>query len=223
MVTIDEILVHPLYSALIGAVVSGVLVGVVTHKLENRRKEMEMKVQERWKEKEIEAENRRKEMEIKADIVLKMSEVIDYQKINAIISTDRKIKVRREDDEIAATGKNLREWYVDANKISSKLQTYFPETGLREKWEWYYQTLLAFTNVSRDYFFEDSTHEQRSAFQKRLKIIRDYFSDDKQIDWDRFTTQMTFDNVLWGDVGNLFSKRGDEIVGDVLKSPIRAF
>ncbi len=59
-----------------------------------------------------------------------MFEVIAYQKINAIISIDRKIKVRTEDYENSATGENLRKWYVDANTISSKLQTYYPETTL---------------------------------------------------------------------------------------------
>jgi hypothetical protein len=152
-----------------------------------------------------------------------MTEVIAYQKANALISTDRKIKVRKEDDKIAATGENLRNWYVDVNIISSKLKSYFPEISIRDKWEGYYLILLAFTNVSRDYFFEDSTDDQKRGFQNRLKIIRDYFPDDKEIDWDRFTTQMTFDKELWGDVGNLISKKGDEIVRDILKSPIRAF
>ncbi len=66
MATFEEGFLYPLYLLLIGAGVSGLLVGVVTHKLENRRKEREMKVQERWKEKEIEVQNRRKEIESKS-------------------------------------------------------------------------------------------------------------------------------------------------------------
>jgi hypothetical protein len=212
--TFDEAFLYPLYLLLIGAVASVGLGTWLTHWLENRRKK-----------REIEVDNRRKEMEIKVDIVSKMTDVIAYQKANALISIDRKIEVRKEDDEIAATGVNLRKWYVDANIISSKLQTYFPETGLREKWEWYYLILLAFTNVSRDYFLEHTADEHNRGFKHRLESIRDYFSNEKEVvvDWSRFTTQMTFDKELWGDVGNLILKRGDEIVRDVLKSHIRAF
>ena len=66
-------------------------------------------------------------MRFKVDITSKMTEVIAYQKANALISTDCKIKVRKEDDtKITATGENLRNWYVDVNIISSKLQVLFP-------------------------------------------------------------------------------------------------
>ncbi len=72
---------------------------------------------------------------------------------------------------------------------------------------------------------EYTTDEHKRGFKHRLEIIRDYFANDKEVvvDWNRFTTHMTFDKEVWGDVGNLILKRGDEIVRDVLKSPIRTF
>jgi hypothetical protein len=210
LATFEEGFLYPFYLLLIGGLVSVGLGTWLAHWLESRRKK-----------REIEVENRRKELEIKVDITSKMTEAIAYQKANALISTDRKIKVRKEDDKIAATGENLRNWYVEVNIISSKLQTYFPEICIRDKWEGYYLILLAFTNVSRDYFFEDSTDDQKRGFQNRLKIIRDYFPDHEEINWDRFTTETTFDRDLWGDVGNLIFRRGDEIVKEVLKLPIK--
>jgi hypothetical protein len=56
-----------------------------------------------------------------------------------------------------------------------------------------------------------------------LERIRNYFLDNKQIDWDRLTTEMIYDQKLWDDVRNLIWQRGDEIITEVLEQPIKVF
>jgi hypothetical protein len=212
MVTLEEIFAYPLTLPLISVGVSAGLSAWLTHFLANRRRK-----------REIEVENRRKELEIKVDITSKMTEVIAYTMANSLLSTQRKItdsnseKIKAEDDE------SLRKFYVDVNVINSKLESYFSEPKINEKWVRYYETLLAFRYFSKDYSFEHTTDEQKNGIKFRAEAIRKYFSDRKGIDWDRFTTQTAFDRELWGDVANLFSHRGNEIIKEVFNLLIKVF
>jgi hypothetical protein len=213
MATFEESFVYPLYLLLIAA---GASVGIGTwlsHWLESRRME-----------REIEVENRRKELEIKVDLASKMFEVISYQEANSNASVDRRKKTF--DDDLEDYYKNVRKWYMDVNIISSKLEAYFAETTIRETWEKYYIALLNYSNASADYFYEDITGERKNILKDRLEQIREYFSkdtNDMEIDWNRLTTDITYDEEQWRRVGYLISRRGDEIAREVLKLPIKAF
>jgi hypothetical protein len=218
MVTLEQVLVHPLFLLSIGAGASVGIGSLFTHILESRRKEVEFDVQDRWKKQEITVENRRKELEIKADLATKMYEVIAYQEANAFVSKERELEEwdRAEEE---AYFERIRKSYMDVNMISSKLATYFPKSTIQDKWEKYYIPVFAFSNITDTYFFKDISKEQKEGFERHVKLIRDYFSDDTKIDpkdWDRFTTQMKIDEKLWLNVGELISHRGIDIVKEVL-------
>jgi hypothetical protein len=179
-------------------------------------------------------QDRRKELEIKVDVTSKMTEVLAYTMANSILSAQRKInhsnaaKIDAEDDE------SLRKFYVDVNVIRSKLASYFSEPKILEEWKKYYEALLAFRYLSKVYSFENTTDEEKNDLKKRLDATRKYFSDHKEternyfsgrggIDWNHFTTQMKFDKNLWGDVANLFSYRSIEIEKEVFNLPVKVF
>lgn len=102
---------------------------------------------------------------------------------------------------------------MDVNIISSKLEAYFAETKIRERWEKYYITLLNYSNASADYFYENDTGERENILKGRLEQIIEYFSkdtNDMDIDWNGLTTDITYDEEQWRRVGYLISRRGDE-------------
>lgn len=206
MVTIEEIsqfLEHPFFLLLAGAGVSSVLIPWFTN---------------RW-------QDHRKKLEIRADIASKMSEVIAYQMADAAVSMGRKKKSVTDADK-ATRDENFRKWYVDANIVGSKLESYFSEVGIRRKWEIYCSILVQYSSASRVFFYEALSEEDKDALKHDLKMMRTYFEsvyEDKQpIDWDLFTTKMGFDEH-WYDVGEVLMRRGYEIIKDVLKLPIKAF
>jgi hypothetical protein len=214
MVTLEQISValeHPLVLLLIGAGVSGGLITWLTHWLENRRKQ-----------REIEVENRRKKLEIKVDIASKMAEAMGYQFANAAVFIDRETKIAT-DAERDVFYEDLKKWHADVSIIRSMLETYFPETGLKESWGEYIHVLTSYSHAALLYFLKDPFIPQETNLKYNLEEIRKYFSDNKQTDWDRFTTEMTYDEKLWDEVGDLIWQRGDEIIKDVLKLPIKVF
>jgi hypothetical protein len=214
MVTLADIpvaLQHPLILLLIGAGVSGLLVAWLTNRWEDRRKEREIKV-----------ENHRKELEIKADIASKMSEIMAIQTANTYTSISRKKTTFTEPEKDAAF-KDLNRWYIDINVVNSKLQIYFAEPAIKTKWERHCAALLDFSNASRNYFLEDNSGEAKKKLKTNLEEIKIHYSDNKKIDWVRFTTKMDYDDKLWTDVSNMLGERGEEVIRDVLKLPVKVF
>jgi hypothetical protein len=227
MATPEDIFQHnflyPFYLLLIGAAASIGVGSLLTHWLENRRKKVEFEVQDRWKKQEIDVENSRKELEIKADLATKMYEVISYQEANVFVSEQRQLE-EWGPTEVEAYYERIRKSYMDVNMISSKLATYFPQSNIRDKWENYYLTVFAFSNVTDTYFFKDISEEQKAGFKGRVELIRKYFSDNTEItekEWNGFTTQLTYDHELSVKVGTLISHRGIDIVKEVLDLPIQ--
>jgi hypothetical protein len=210
MATFEESFLYPLILLLVGAGVSGLLVAWLTNRWQDRRRE-----------REIEVEHRRKELEIKVDIASKISEAIAYQDANSIASTISK-KETLTPGEKDAYYENTKKWYIDVSIISSKLESYFSDSDIRKRWENYFAVLLAFSNSSFQYFYEDPGG-QKDALRGNLERIRKYFSDNDQLDWNHLTTEMTYDEPMWDKVGKLVMQRGDEIIRDVLKHPIKVF
>jgi hypothetical protein len=216
MVTLEGVSADPNTLTLIVGFVSGALAVVLgawlNHFFAKRRMNDEYKVKKRDKE-----------LEIKVELTSKMTEVISYTMANSILSTQRMItasnseKIKAEDDE------SFRKFQVDANAISSKFGSYFAETGINEKWMWCHEVLLAFRYLSKDYSFEHATEQQKNGFKFRLEVVKKYFSDHKEIDWDRFTTQEPFDKELWGNVAQLVANRGYEIIREISKLHIQDF
>jgi hypothetical protein len=211
MATFEESFLYPLVLLLVGAGLSGGLVTWLSHSLEKSRKE-----------REIEVEKGRKEMEIKVGIVSRMAEVIASQLANAMLAVQRGKKAFTA-AEIDVYYENIRKYYVDFTIIESQLVSYFSGTGLSNRWGNYCHYLQEFSNASRLYFLEDRSDQQNAELKVSLAEIRDYLSDVKQVDWNRFTTQMTFDSKQWYIVAVLMANRGGGMFKDVLKLPITAF
>jgi hypothetical protein len=242
MATFEESFVYPLILLLVGAGVSGVLVAWLTNmwqdrrterenKLEDRRKQLENELEDRRqrqqndledlrKKREVEVEDHRKELEIRVDIVSKMSEFVADMLSNAAIYYDRKIRTFDATAE-KASSESFQESYTDAYTIRSKLESYFPGADIKQRWERYFPVLGYFSSAASLFFLENPTDEQRNNLEEYLKRIRKYFSDDKQINWDRLTTEITYDINQWYAIMRLIRERGDEITKDILKLPMK--
>jgi hypothetical protein len=172
---------------------------------------------------EYKLKKRDKELGIKVELNSKMTEIINYTIASSLLSTQRRItgsnseKIKVEDDE------NFKKFLVDANAISLKLGAYFAETDIREKWTQYHKVLLAFRYLSKDYSFDHTTKDQIEGFKFRRETLRKYFSNHDEIDWDRFTTQETFDEELWVNVAQLVSNKGYEIINEVSNLHIKDY
>lgn len=208
MATFEEGFLYPLILLLVGAGVSGVLVSWLTN---------------RW-------QDRRKELEIKVDIASKMAEAVGYYIANALILTYRQNFTVADED---AYYESMRKWYIDVNIISSKLDTYFPQTDIRNRWEGYYDVLVAFNEATRYYFYESPSEEQKNDLKLQLENIRKYFKENNMhIDqknnkdlhwWNRLTTEMRYNDDLWTKVANQVYAQSNKIIKDVLKLPMKVF
>jgi hypothetical protein len=70
---------------------------------------------------------------------------------------------------------------------------------------------------------KDPSEDEKSSSKSNLEEIRDYFSDNKEINWDRLTTDMTYDDDQWTEISSLFWGRAYTMIKDVLKLPIKVF
>jgi hypothetical protein len=199
MVTVEQqiwvALGHPLTLLLVGAGLTGALIPWFT---------------KRW-------ENRKKELEIKVDIASKMAEAMGTITGEAFYMTWIKRDTHSTDDQNTHYEK-MKKWHVDSEITISKLESYFPEEHIKERWEEYWAALVMYYVCSSVYFLKDA--KEHAGLQYGLEEIRRYFSDNKQM-MDRLTT--TYDDDLWTDVANLLGFRGDEIIKELLKLRIKAF
>ena len=83
--------------------------------------------------------------------------------------------------------------------------------------------MLEFSNASRQYFLEDTSGEAKKILKGNLETIKIQYSHNKKIDCDRLTTEMNYNDNLWTDVTDMLEQRGEEIIRDVLKLPIKVF
>jgi hypothetical protein len=208
---ISVFLEHPLVLLLIGAGVSGLLVAWLTNRWEDRRKQQEIKI-----------EDHRKELEIKVDMASKMSELIADEMSHAFIYVNRGIRTIDATEEKALSERE-KNWFIDGSIIRLKLESYFPEADIKQRWEEYFFVLHSFTTASVLYFLKNPTADKRNALEYHLKEIRNYFSDNKQIDWDRLTTKMTYDANQWQKIMVLIGARGEKIIRNLNKLPMKVF
>jgi hypothetical protein len=200
MATLEESFVYQLILLLIGAGVSSLLIPWFTNRLQDHKKKLEIKV----------------------DIATKISELIAYQVANsgALLTLEERTF---SDVANVAFLENNKKWYIDVKVISSKLESYFPETGIMKRWEEYCSVLTAITRFMRQSLYKAPTEEQEKSQIFFLEHIKNYFSSNPQVDWNRITTEMTFDDVQWANLASLIMRRGDEIIKDILKLPIKVF
>jgi hypothetical protein len=209
MATFEESFLYPLVLLLVGAGVSGGLVAWLTNRWEDRRKEREFAV-----------ENRRKELEIKVDIASRMAEAIGYQIANAM-TVAHEAKVEFTAAQWHTLYENHKKYFADTNIIRSKLETYFSGAGVNERWDCYIPVLMSLDLASAQYFLKPRSEKEEFNLKFSLELIRNYFSDDSRINWDRLTTD--YDEHLWQEITSLVSEQGDEIIKDVLNLPIKVF
>lgn len=130
-----------------------------------------------------------------------MAEVISFQFANAYAAIQRK-KNTFTDAENDAYHEDFKEWYVDANIVSSKLESYFSGTDISERWHDYRDTLFSYGRASRQYFYKAPSEEKKDQ-QYHLDRIRAYL-DKRYLNMERLT--MTYDEKLWDNVAdNLYS------------------
>jgi hypothetical protein len=204
MVTLEQISValeHPLVLLLIGAGVSGVLVAWLTN---------------RW-------DDHKKKLEIKMDIASKMAEYMSNLHVNAQVSINVK-KDTFTDADRDTRFQNARKYLVDSRIIKIELENYFSDAGIDQRWQAHALALYSFSMASIYYFLKDPSEDEKRRLENSLTKIRAYFpDDDKTVDWDRLTTDMTYDKDLWDNVSHLLEQQGDQIIKDVLKHRNKIF
>jgi hypothetical protein len=241
MATVEEILIHPITLLLVGGGVSAVLGTWLAHFFESRRKDRDFKVQDRmkerellvqefWKQRDIVMENRRKEHEIKVEIVSKMDEAIMQQigKASLLITETllliSKGKKSPTEDEKSTEFKNIHNWYtLEARRIQSKLNTYFPETDLNDRWDTYACTLIDFISALLVYVYESDQHKDemmKPFLEKISKYIKS--TGNKKYEEDGLVNNITskFNDELVPDVMAMFFVESDSIRRDIMKARI---
>jgi hypothetical protein len=188
--------------------------------LEVRRQNQQNALEDKRKQGEIEVERRRKQLEIKVDIASEMAKSIAHQGANAITAVNSK-KKKLDENERAAHSEDVKEWFTQVNTIRLKLEGYFPETDVSRKWHRYFGVLSSFSSISRYYFYDEPREDQKEAFKRNVQDMKNYLSDKDMTNWDRFTTEITYDPKLWGDVFSGLMDRGDKIIKEVLKLEIK--
>jgi hypothetical protein len=78
-------------------------------------------------------QNNMKKLDIKVDIGSKIAEFVSYQTAKTTISTKRRKETFTDADKDEYF-EDMREGYVDFSIIRSKLESYFPNLGIRERW-----------------------------------------------------------------------------------------
>jgi len=129
MATFEEGFLYPLILLLVGAGLTSLLIPWFT---------------KRW-------EDRKKELEIKVDIASKIAEVMAFQIADSAISITRKKRKFTEPEEDAFY-EYVRKRATDFYTIRSKLESYFSETDIIERWRNFAYVLGSFGDVSRLYF-----------------------------------------------------------------------
>ena len=208
MATFEESFLYPLVLLLVGAGVSGVLVSYLTNMWQDRRKQRELDV-----------ENHRKELEIKIEIVSRMSEAVSYIFTKEYMNTDLK-KETLTDEEKKAIWENVEKFYNNIFVIRSKLQSYYRDTNLGERWDKYWIVLDAVLDASVNYFISQAPHAKKEL-EHDVELIKNYLSDDISINLDELTT--AYNTEVWREVVYQIRIRGDEITKELLKLPIKDF
>jgi hypothetical protein len=124
----EENFLYPLILLLIGAGISGGLVTWLTN---------------RW-------QNHRKELEIKTDLASKMAEAMALLDSEASLQIYLKKKLSVEEQNTAR--QNFKKWFVEMKSIHSKLEAYFPDTGITKLWDIHLKLLDAFVSATQIYF-----------------------------------------------------------------------
>jgi hypothetical protein len=204
MVALEEIsgiLEHPLTLLLIGAGITSLLIPWFTKRSEDRKKELEIKV----------------------DIVSKMAEVMGYL-IGESITLPKGTKDTLTDADEKAHFERIKKLYVDSRIVTSKLKSYFSEKDIIERWDGYIGILASYGTAAFAYTLKDPTNAAwEGSLRYNLGVLRTSFSDNKEIDWNRLTTEMIFDRDLWLKVNDSVENRGNEIIAHVLRLQPKLF
>ena len=165
-------------------------------------------------------ENRRKELEIKVEIVSKMDETIMHQIDKALSLTSKKPK-RPTEVEQNSEFEYIKNWYsLEAKRIESKLNTYFPETTLDNRWDTYARTLNQFIIALLVYLSEsDPQNVAKPYSDKRIEYIKSTGNKKYEEDGLVETLASNFNTGtdLVSDVIAMFSEEGGNIKKDIMK------
>jgi hypothetical protein len=213
---------------LIGVALSGGLVTWLSHWLENRRKEREIMMQDFWRRRDIEVENRRKEHEIKVDIVSKMDETAMGQLSKALSLTSKPNQKKVLDQKDAET-ENIKNWYfLEAKRIYSELNTYFPGTNLDVKWDAYARALMLFNMALFSYLLwsnqqDKGKQDMVKPFTEPLCQYIKKWSLNEKNDNDlitQITSNFNTDSDLVSNVIAMFFARGEYMKRNIMEARI---
>jgi len=206
MATLEENLLYPLILLLVGGVISFVLGTWLTN---------------RW-------QNNKKKLDIKVELMLKIDETINRQISKSLsISLGSILKKTLPTQEEQNTEvENIKNWYfLEAKGIQSKLSTYFPETELGRRWDYYARTLNGYVSACYVYLVEE---DKQNAVKPHLDRIIEYIKStgNKKYEEDgllgRITSNFNTDEMV-GDLTAVFWVEAENIQRDIMKTPIKIF
>ena len=158
-----------------------------------------------------------------------MDEIINQRLIKAlsIASITKKIPTTREEQNIEV--ENFRNWYfLEAKSIQSKLNTYFPETGLGHKWDDYARTLNSYIMALSVYSIATDENKQK-AVKSFLDNIIEYIKSTGNKNYEegevieRLTSNFNTGPEQMSDLIAVVWLEAGNIQRDIMKTRIKIF
>lgn len=168
-------------------------------------------------------QNRRKELEVKVDLVSKITEVFGSLSAKVVVSTERRKPISNIDEAV-------EKFLGDGDIVHSLLRSYYSsEAGITNRcitnrWYGFASAYFAFADVTSLYFVKDRKEDEKKSLECHLNDVKDYFSDNKEINWDCLTPGMLpNDAEELVKINDLYGDRVSKIITDVLELPIKVF
>lgn len=113
---------------------------------------------------------------------------------------------------------------IEAKIIESKLNTYFPETSLDRRWDYYARTLNDYINVIT-LLIESDPNEVKPFTGRIIEYIKSTGNEKYEEDGliEKITSKFNTESGLRGDVGAMFYAEAGNLKRDIMQAPIKIF
>jgi hypothetical protein len=120
-------------------------------------------------------QDRRKQLEIKVDLVSKITEAYGSVSAKVVVSTVRRKPISNVDEAV-------EKFLGDGDIVHSLLRSYYSsEAGITNRWYNFASTYFAFADATSLYFVNDPTDDEKSLLEDDLNKIKKYFLDNKEV------------------------------------------
>jgi hypothetical protein len=125
-------------------------------------------------------QDRRKQLEIKVDLVSKITEVYGSVSAKVVVSNVRRKPISNVDEAV-------EKFLGDGDIVHSLLRSYYSSEAvitnrcITNRWYNFASTYFAFADATSLYFVNDRTDDEKSLLEDDLNKIKKYFLDNKEV------------------------------------------